>query len=237
MKLLRFKRIASTNTKAYLLAQQGAAEWTVVVSEVQTKGRGRGGKSWESPRGGLWFSVILRPVIKASKAGLLQILAAVGTREAIEKETGEKIRVKWPNDLVLDDGKLGGILVETKIVKGAVSFAIVGIGVNVNQAERSLPQGAVSLYSITSRKVGVGRLLTGIIESLESRCLELENPSRLLSEWWENCVHREKRVQVEGPKDVLNGISKGIDENGQLLLETTPGAPVKISQGTLTVQG
>ncbi len=237
MKLLRFKRITSTNTKAYQLAQRGAAEWTVVVSEVQSKGRGRGGKTWESPKGGLWFSVILRPVIKPSSAGLLQILAAVATRDAIERETGEKVWMKWPNDLILHEKKLGGILVEAKIVKDAISFAIVGIGVNVNQTEPSLPRGAVSLFSIAKRKAGIGSLLSRIVESLDSRYPELEDPSRLLSEWWENCVHREKPIQVQGHKEVLNGISKGIDEYGRLLVETTPGAVVKITQGTLTVLG
>ncbi len=237
MKLLRFKRIASTNTKAYQLAQQDAAEWTVVVSEVQTEGRGRAGKTWESPRGGLWFSVILRPAIKASKAGLLQILAAVATRDAIEEETGQKVRVKWPNDLVLDEEKLGGILVEAKMVKDAISFAIVGIGVNVNQTERSLPQGAASVYTVTGRRTRVGTLLKRIVETLESRYSDLENPSRLLSEWWGNCIHEEKRVQVEGPQGVLIGLSKGIDEYGQLVVETSPGNMMKITQGTLRVLG
>ncbi len=237
MKLLRFKRIESTSTEAYQLAQQDASEWTVVVSEVQTKGHGRAGKTWESPRGGLWFSLILRPSIKASKAGLLQILAAVATREAIEKETGKRVLVKWPNDLVLGEGKLGGILVQAKMVEDAISFAIIGVGVNVNQTERSLPQGAISLYTVTKRKTRLGTLLRRIVQSLESRYADLENPPRLVSEWWENCIHREKRVQVEGPEGVSMGLSKAIDEYGQLIVETTAGVTVKIPQGTLRLLG
>lgn len=168
---------------------------------------------------------------------MLQLLAAVATRDAIEKETGQKVRVKWPNDLVLDEKKLGGILVEAKMVKDSISFAILGIGVNVNQTERSLPEGAVSIYTATKRKARLGTLLRRSVQSLESRYADLESPSRLLSDWWGNCIHREKRVEVEGPEGILIGVSRGIDEYGQLIVETTPGVMVTIAQGTLRVVG
>ncbi len=209
----------------------------MVVSKVQTRGRGRAGKTWESPRGGLWFSVVLRPEIKPSKAGLLQILAAVATRDAIEKETGQKVTVKWPNDLVLQSGKLGGILVETKIVADTVYFVIMGIGVNVNQTRTSLPRGAVSLYTTTRRRFSLPGLLGQILQDLESRYQELENPSRLVSEWWKNCEHHLKIVRIESPQGFLIGLNKGIDESARLIVETSTDTVVKISEGTLRILG
>src|SRR5437879_13169368 len=98
LKILRYKRLQSTNATAYRLAQQSAPEWTVGVADVQTKGRGRGGNKWESPSGGLWFSVLLRPNLPSQILLLLPFLAATGTRDAIGTETGLDVVQKSPTD-------------------------------------------------------------------------------------------------------------------------------------------
>src|SRR5712664_3793232 len=128
LKILRYRRISSTNFKAKTLAEKGAGEWTVVVSEVQTQGRGRSGRSWKSPTGGLWFSLIVRPRIPVDRISLLQFLFANALRKRIEEAYGVQSEVKWPNDLVVDWKKLAGILVETKISGPELVYAIVGIG-------------------------------------------------------------------------------------------------------------
>src|SRR5260370_23151615 len=87
LKIVHYRRLRSTNTTAYRLAQQLAPEWTVVVAAVQTRGRGRGRKTWESPKGGLWFSILLRPTIPTLTLPLLQFLAAIATRQALENAT------------------------------------------------------------------------------------------------------------------------------------------------------
>src|SRR2546427_5763252 len=124
LKILHYKILQSTNTTAYRLAQQSAPEWTVIVADVQTKGRGRGRKKWESPKGGLWFSILLRPNVPSAKLPLLQFLAAIATRKALENETSLSVKLKWPNDLVLGSAKLGGILIESKTLGDSVSFEI-----------------------------------------------------------------------------------------------------------------
>ena len=235
MKLLRFKRLGSTNTKAYQLAQQGAGEWSVVIADTQTKGRGRLGKAWESPSGGLWFSVILRPPISPGMAGLIQMLAAVAVLRALRttvKGRG-KVGVKWPNDIVLGGRKLGGILVETKTAANALLFAVVGVGINVNQSEESLPDGAVSLRIYTGRKRSLQRLLRLILHELESKYGNLQTPSKLVSEWWRHCVHKMKNVRIDGPEGTTAGVNKGITRDGVLLVETLPGHLVRVSEGTL----
>src|SRR5713101_6500984 len=152
MSIIRYKRITSTSDKAKILASTGAPEWTVVVAEVQTRGRGRAGKKWESPKGGLWFTVILHPKITADKVSLLQFLASNATRRALKEKTKVKAWTKWPNDLVLDTGKLAGILVESKSKGDNPSFAVVGIGLNVNQGRDELPDGATSVYVTSHQK-------------------------------------------------------------------------------------
>lgn len=237
MKLLRFKRLGSTSTKAYQLAQQGAGEWTVVVADSQTKGRGRSGKVWESPPGGLWFSIILRPPISPSMASRIQMFAAVAVlralRIAVKAKRRGKVGVKWPNDIVIGGRKLGGILVETKTVANALLFAVVGVGINVNQTEESLPNGAVSLRIYTGRESNMRRLLRLILHELESKYGDLQKPSKLVSEWWRHCVHRMKNVRIDGPEGTVAGVNRGITRNGVLLVETLPGHLVRVSEGTL----
>lgn len=235
MKLLRFKRLGSTSTKAYQLAQQGAGEWTVVVADSQTKGRGRSGKVWESPLGGLWFSVILRPPISPSMASQIQMFAAVAVLKVIRttvKGRG-KVGVKWPNDIIVGGRKLGGILVETKTVANTLLFAVIGVGINVNQTEESLPDGAVSLRTYTGRESNMRRLLRLILHELESKYGDLQNPSKLVSEWWRHCVHRMKSVRIDGPEGTVAGVNRRITRDGVLLVETLPGHLVRVSEGTL----
>ena len=235
MNIIRYKRIPSTNTKAYQLAEKGAPEWTVVVSEAQTRGRGRAGKSWISPKGGLWFSILLRPDIPASSVWILQFLAANATRRTVEKATKVRVQVKWPNDLVLDSGKLGGILVESKSMGVKLSFAIVGIGLNVNLTSHALPEGATSLYIKTRRRHGLDRLLESIVQAIRLSYSDVEKPEKVLAEWWQNCTHRRRMVQVEGPEGTVTGISIGLDPEGHLLVEKGDRSIEKLAEGSLLV--
>ena len=235
MKLLRFKRLGSTSTKAYQLAQQGAGEWTVVVADTQTRGRGRLGRVWESPPGGLWFSIILRPPISPDMASRIQMLGAVAVLKVLRttiKGRG-KVGVKWPNDIIVGGRKLGGILVETKTVANALSFAVIGVGINVNQSEKSLPDGAVSLRIYTGRERNLQRLLRLILHELESKYGDLQNPSKLVSEWWRHCVHKMKNVRIDGPEGISAGLNRGIGRDGALVVEPLPGHLVRVSEGTL----
>ena len=233
LNILHYKRLQSTNTTAYRLGVRSAPEWTVVVADVQTKGRGRGRKKWESPKGGLWFSILLRPNVPSAKLPLLQFLAAIATRKALENETGLSVKLKWPNDLVLGSAKLGGILIESKTLGDSVSFAILGIGVNINQSKSQLPPGAVSLRLVSRKQHDLRTLMRAILDQIRSSSDDLDNASRIMEEWWHNCIHRPLRVQVTLPKGAVSGISKGIDEDGALLIETDGGRIRKVSEGSL----
>ena len=235
LKILHYKILQSTNMTAYRLAQQSAPEWTVVVADVQTKGRGRGRKKWESPKGGLWFSILLRPKVPSPKLPLLQFLAAIATRQALENATDLSVRLKWPNDLVLAHEKLGGILIESKTLGNTISFAILGIGLNINQLKAQLPPGAVSLRVVSGKQQDLRLLLRAILEQIRSSYDDLNNSSKIMEEWWRNCVHRPSRVQVTLPNDTVTGISRGVDKEGSLVIETDDRRIRKVNEGSLRI--
>ena len=234
MSVIRYKRIKSTSDTAKLLASRGATEWTLVVSDVQTGGRGRAGRRWESRKGGLWFSVILHPKIPPDKVSLIQFLASNATRRAIIKNTGLQVWAKWPNDLVLETGKLAGILVESNVKNDNVSFVVIGIGINVNQREDELPPRATSVYTTTHRKHSIEGLMNQIVENMKSDYDELDSPAKLLREWWTGCIHRSKQVEVQTGSRIVKGVNTGVDLDGSLIIQTGKGAE-RVIEGTLRV--
>jgi BirA family biotin operon repressor/biotin-[acetyl-CoA-carboxylase] ligase len=142
--IVRFEVVESTSSEALELGRQGAATGTVVVAESQTGGRGRLNRNWLSPPGtGLYFSIILRPVLEANDLPKITLAAGVAVCKAIELELGVLPKIKWPNDLLLDDKKFGGILSETGSVTetsaNQQTLVIVGIGLNIQEPAGGFP--------------------------------------------------------------------------------------------------
>lgn len=132
--------IGSTSTEAMRLAAEGAPEWTIVATNHQTAGRGRLGRTWETPAGvALTFSVVLRPPLSPEAAALVSLLAAAAMAEAAGAVC------KWPNDLLVGDRKVAGLLAEASVEGGELRHLVLGIGVNVTTAAEDLPEGATSL--------------------------------------------------------------------------------------------
>ncbi|MEX1046778.1 MAG: biotin--[acetyl-CoA-carboxylase] ligase [Actinomycetota bacterium] len=133
----------STNATALTLAASGFPEWTIVAAGHQTKGRGRLGRTWTSiPGAALQFSIVLRPEIDPESAGLLTLLAGACMSRAARTTGGAAVRCKWPNDLLVDAGKAGGILAESKVESGRVKHVVVGIGVNVTASPPNINEAA-----------------------------------------------------------------------------------------------
>ena len=166
---------------------------------------------------------------------MLQFLAAIATQQALENETGLSVRLKWPNDLVLANAKLGGILVESKTIGESVAFAILGIGLNINQGKAQLPPRAISLRLVSRKQYDLGLLLRAILDKIRSSYDDLDNPSKIMEDWWRNCVHRPLRVQVTVSKDTVTGVSRAIDEDGSLIIETDDREIRKVSEGSLRI--
>ncbi|MBI4690234.1 MAG: biotin--[acetyl-CoA-carboxylase] ligase [Nitrospirae bacterium] len=147
--------IDSTNTFAMGLAGKGSPHGTVVIADTQTKGKGRSGRTWVSPpKGNLYMSIILRPEIEPKDATLLVIMAAVACAIAIKKTSGLRVKIKWPNDLMVSDKKLGGILTEMKSDFDRITFAVIGIGINVNMEIKDFPQDIRNIATSIREELG-----------------------------------------------------------------------------------
>jgi BirA family biotin operon repressor/biotin-[acetyl-CoA-carboxylase] ligase len=233
VQILRHKIVGSTNEEALALAAMGCPEWTVVVADEQTSGRGRRGKYWNSPPGGLWFSVVLRPNIRSENLPLIQFFVANSARRLLERAARKRVGVKWPNDLILEGLKVGGILVEGRMVGTKIEFAVVGVGINLNVDSSSLPKGAASLSSIIGRPLDRDAILDGFLEDLEVSYPDIQDKEKILQEWWQNCVHKLTQVTVICPEGSISGISTGISPSGHLDVVTSKGNTVEISEGTM----
>lgn len=165
IKIIRFKRIDSTNNAAFRYAKRGVPEGTVFLAEYQTQGRGKWGRHWLSPAGkNLLFSILLRPQFNASKAPLLTQIACRSVAKVLEKEYKLAPAFKRPNDVMVREKKICGVLVEAKgQASGSLESLVIGIGVNVNVKSDELISGATSLYEETGRKQSRERLLRALL--------------------------------------------------------------------------
>jgi BirA family biotin operon repressor/biotin-[acetyl-CoA-carboxylase] ligase len=232
-----FDRLGSTNDELMRRAEQGAQEGLVIIAQSQDKGRGRLGRTWESPPGiNLLLSVLLRPGILPEKAPMITLFAAVAVARAVEKETGLCPRIKWPNDLELSGKKVCGILTEMSAVSGGkaapperVEYVVVGIGLNVNMDTRDLPpeiaEQATSLSAELGRPVKRAGLARTLFEELERTYEDFLHGKKdaMFEAWHERARMRGEDVKVLLDGRVLEGRVKDLDEHGALLLETGEG--------------
>jgi BirA family transcriptional regulator, biotin operon repressor / biotin---[acetyl-CoA-carboxylase] ligase len=207
------------------------------VADRQTEGRGRSGNKWESPKGGLWFSILLRPNVVSSKLPLLQFLIANSTRQALEDETGLPVKLKWPNDIFLNGQKLGGILIESKTQGDRISFVVVGIGLNINLSQNRIPSDATSLLDQTGIRYDGSHILNATVDQSKSRYKDLNEPgpARILEDWWLHCVHRLARVQVTNDGRTISGVTTAVGEDGSLLIRTDDDRIERVTEGSLTL--
>ena len=219
----------STNTDAMSAGRYGAPHGSVYFADEQTAGRGRGDHSWHSLAGlGLYASVLLRPAMLVADLPMVPLAAGIAAAGAIGLAAGLNVDLRWPNDLLIGRRKTGGILVESKTESGEVGFVVVGIGINVHQREfaSDLSTPATSLDLETGRAISRQQLLIALLESLQRETSALHDrsvvaaiPARVaqISTWLWN-----RRVEVHGPQACV-GVTRGLDANGFLLIQTDDG--------------
>lgn len=218
-----FSTIGSTNDYARELAEQGAPQGTLVVTDEQTAGRGRGDNRWETPaRSALAFSVILRPKrLPPERAGIMTALGALAVAEAIEG-LGRQAEIKWPNDVLMSGKKVAGVLAEIAWQGDTPAFAVIGVGVNVRpksvpmKEEISFPATCVELR--LGRVIDRHRLLIDILIKLADWYHNLES-SKFMETWEAHLAYRGHMVAVEAPSGDIRGKLKGLSSNGRLCLE------------------
>jgi BirA family biotin operon repressor/biotin-[acetyl-CoA-carboxylase] ligase len=221
----------STNTDALRMAEAGAPEWTVVATGHQTTGRGRLGRAWSDvPGSSLLVSVLLRPKLEPESAPLLSLLAAVAM---IEASGLPGMRSKWPNDLVVGDRKLGGILAEAAIADGAVRHVVVGTGLNLTRSGLPGDRASTSVADEGGEPDGE-RILSRYLSALKVECDRPDFPDGVPERYATVCVTLGRRVRAAaGAGAEVEGVATGLDERGSLLVETDSG-PRAITFGEVT---
>jgi len=227
--LHHFRTIDSTNTYALEQARQGAPHGSFYVADEQTAGRGRSDHEWHSAASqGLYLSVLLRPNLTPADLIWLPLLAGLAAHHAIHEVTALNPDLRWPNDLLLESRKAGGILVEAQTDAGQTSAAVIGIGINLHQQHfpRGLATEPTSLDLETGRFTSRQQLLIALLHSLNTELAALHSksalaaiPSRIaaISTWVQG-----KRVEVHGPQPCV-GVTAGLDDRGFLRVRTTNG--------------
>ncbi|SPF36346.1 Biotin-(acetyl-CoA-carboxylase) ligase [Candidatus Desulfosporosinus infrequens] len=219
--------LSSTNVRAKELAHQGGVHGLTVVARYQSGGQGRLQRQWESPRGGLWMSVVLRPDLSLADASKITLAASVAIVDAIEELFQLRIGIKWPNDLVFNGQKLAGILGEVVGEWNAVQTLILGMGINANFPRECLsaPLNATTLFEILGYEVDLNILAAMILKHLEKEVISLENKTfeKLRLRWTERAVGLGGEVKIIQGEQIFQGVFKGISTDGALLLETEDG--------------
>jgi len=233
-KIYYFDSVASTMDVAMQLGIKGASEGTLVLTESQTKGKGRLGRSWFSPKyKGIYLSLILKPKMLPSQAAILTLLSAVSICEAIKSLVNLDVQIKWPNDILLGNKKLAGILTELNAEMDKINFVSIGIGLNVNNDKKTLISGATSIKEHKKEQINRVILLQEILRKLERNYLLLQKkgPDYITEKWREYSITLGKRVKVYCQKEHIEGEAFDIDSDGGLLVRKDSGVTEKVYAG------
>ena len=229
--------LGSTQDLARELAQAGAPEGTVVLTGRQTAGRGRLGRSFISPRGGLYFTVILRPVLENLRS--LPIVAAVAVARGLEQVAGLRTALKWPNDVLVGGRKVCGILVESEVTGPTVNYVLLGIGVNVNADMSGYPEIAAIATSAAAeagRPVSREALAAAVLNELEELYLAAQAGRRVQDEWRARLETLGRQVRATFGQTVEEGLAEDVDADGSLILRRPDGSRVTIVAGDVSLR-
>ncbi len=225
--IITFDTLESTNkTAAELLSLSKVQHGAVILAREQTSGLGQRGRSWISKAGAdLMMSVVLKPpVLRAEDQFILSKVVSLAVRDVAERITGSDVRIKWPNDILVDRRKLAGILIKNDVVGDLVTSSVVGVGINANSSEFPEELVATSLFNETGRLMDLGELLTGVCAALNHwwGCWQ-EDPAGLDSHYCERLWARGRWAEV-----VLDGASTqarpmDVDRHGRLIVELEGG--------------
>ena len=239
---LCYETIDSTNAQAKRLAEEGYGNGTLIVANHQTAGRGRRGRSWESPEDTtIAMTLLLKPDINPNNASMITLVTALAVSKAITQLTGEAAGIKWPYDIVMNGKKVCGILTEMSAQFDYVNHIVVGIGINVNT--ESFPEEisdiATSLRLETGKFVSRAELIEAVWEHFEEAYelyLQTEDLRNLVKEYNARLVNMHQRVKVLDPKEPFEGNARGITPRGELMVDTWESRKL-VSSGEVSVRG
>lgn len=254
--IVRKNCVDSTNEEAKRGADSGAEHGTVYVADEQTAGKGRRGRSWLSEsRENLYFTLLLRPKLAPEKVTMLTLVMAYAVAVAVEKVTGLQTSIKWPNDIVVNDKKVCGILSEMKLDKQRCAYCVIGVGMNIGQTQfpEELQDKATSLqaellnaksvYTVSEElsaapdKQTILQEILVAFEKAYEAFLEAETLLPLLETYNAHLVNKNRRVKVLEPSGAYEGTALGVTATGELLVEKEDGTVQRVYAGEVSVRG
>ena len=245
IQLKQFDVLQSTNVTAVAFAKEGAVEGTVIVAERQEGGRGRMHRVWSSPKGGLWFTIILRPQIDPQFVAQVTLLAGVAVVRALRKlYATEEIMIKWPNDLLLNGKKVCGILSEMQLNEnGSIDYAIVGIGVNVDLNPQAFPEDlrntAASLNASFGKNYTCTAVLDNILQEFASLYRDwLKEGAQVILEPWKklNCTLNRRVFVKDNDEVIFSGEVVAINEAGAIIVRNEEGESQSFDFGEISIR-
>lgn len=241
--LYTYNEVGSTNTIAKYLAGNGIENGSVVISEKQNNGRGRSGKSWQSPLGGIWLSIILNPNVNTSKIPLITLATGVAVAKTLEKIGIENPEIKWPNDILINGKKVCGILTEAVSNLNTIEEVIVGVGIDANLSIADFPHDlqdiTTTLKEELKKEIDENIVIKLFLEEFE-KIYELYNHGRfedILNEWRKHSYNIGKIVEVRKPHHKsYDAYVVGITKDGALVVEKADGSLEKVVSGECKVK-
>ena len=237
-----FPELKSTNIMAKEKAfhrAEGINEGTLIIAERQSAGKGRLGREWFSPAGGIWFSIILYPQLSPSYISRITLMTAVALVKAIKICTQIKSQIKWPNDILVNEKKVCGILTEMSAELDIINWVVVGIGVNVNIKQQEFPEDirerTTSLKEVLGKKVLRVKLAQVFLQEFEKyyEILKRREFSFILKEWKLYSYTLGKKIRVNMGERIITGETMDINESGALILKKEDGELIEIISGTI----
>ena len=242
-KLYVYNEVSSTNTLAKFLSMNGGEHGNVIISEKQTDARGRSGKAWESPIGGVWLSIILQPNVDYSKLPLITLSTGVAVAKTLERIGIEEPEIKWPNDIMINGKKVCGILTEAVTKFNTIESVIVGVGIdanlNIDDFPEELQEGTTTLQEELGEKGNENEIIKIFFEEFE-KIFELfigGGYEEILKEWRKHSYTIGKIVEVREPfNKYYDGYVVGIGKEGALIVEKIDGTLEKVISGECIIK-
>ena len=225
-----FEELDSTQNFAQQIAADKKENGTIVIAEKQTSGRGRLDRKWTSPKGGIWFSLIIHPKFDVSSSTLIPILSAVALSKSIKKILGIDTEVKWPNDIILNGKKVAGILVDASVQANNIDYLILGIGINFDIDTKKLEKRlskTPNFYGVNSLRGNNNKtppkiLLKEFLFQFEKNLSSLDKgeKAKIVKEWTKKAAGIGRKITINTSSGKISGISQGIDTDGALKIKT-----------------
>ena len=225
-----FEEIDSTQNFAQNIAADKKENGTIIIAEKQTAGRGRLDRKWTSPKGGIWFSLIIHPKFDVSSSTLIPILSAVALSKSIKSSLGIDTEVKWPNDITMKGKKVAGVLVDASFQTNSIDYLILGIGINFDIDTKKLEKRLTktpNFYGIDSLrgkedKTPPKTLLKEFLLQFEKNLFQLDKgeKSKIIKEWTKRAAGIGEKITINTSNGKISGISQGIDNDGALKIKT-----------------